>query len=89
MKSTMLAVAAMLLPMTAAAASWQEELTMQMQELKDCKLGFLAKVVETRRNGKRLVMATAHCEDGRQFDVERQGDRGLFTIEECEQRRVC
>ena len=79
----------LLLPTAAFAASWQEELTMQMQELKNCKLGFLAKVVETSKDGVPVVTATAQCEDGRQFDVERIGERGLFKIKECEQKRVC
>lgn len=74
---------------SALAATWQSELSSQMQELHGCKVGFLAQVNERHEDGRPVVSAMVQCEDGRQFDAVRHGKRGLFTITVCEQRRVC
>lgn len=89
MRAACILIVTLVLPLGAAAAEWQKELTMQLRELHDCTLGFLSHVQESKIEGLPKVIAKAHCEDGRAFDVSREHERGLFKITECETQRVC
>lgn len=80
---------ALMLPAAAMAAEWQKELTLQLKEMQGCTLGFLSQVQESKIEGLPRIVAKAHCEDGRSFDVSRDNERGLFKITECETQRVC
>ena len=64
-------------------AGWQEDLAWEIEQEHDCKLSFLSHVVERQIEGRSLVLAKAHCADGRAFDAERSGDDQLFSFKEC------
>ncbi len=67
----------------AALASWEEDLTAEIQDLHNCDVAFLSQVVEREVRGERLVMAKVHCLDGRTFDAVRISDYDLFEFREC------
>ncbi|MCP4329345.1 MAG: hypothetical protein GY791_13010 [Alphaproteobacteria bacterium] len=67
----------------AAALSWQQELTLQLDEEQGCTLSFLSQVVERVIDGRETVIAKAHCEDKRAFDVYRDNPRKPFEIKPC------
>jgi hypothetical protein len=72
------------LPVRAQATGWQEDLAGEIDLTKHCKVSFLSQVVERTVDGKRLVMAKAHCEDGRTFDVLRPDEFEPFQFNECQ-----
>lgn len=45
---------------------------------------FLSQIVEREVGGRQLVMAKAHCEDGRVFDATREDLFQPFDFRACE-----
>lgn len=66
-----------------AAAAWPEDLTRQLEWEHDCEVEFLSGVIEREVEGAALVIAKAHCEDGRVFDALRRGELDDFELNEC------
>ena len=83
-----LALAALLVgvcPLPATAQmSWQEDLAYELEQLEGCEVQFLSQVVERTVNGRQVVMAKAHCRDGRVFDASRSDQLEPFEVRECE-----
>jgi hypothetical protein len=67
----------------AAAAGWQDDLAEQLRLEHDCQLAFLSGVVERQVEGRALVIAKAHCEDGRVFDALQPDASEAFELNEC------
>ena len=58
----------------AAAAGWDH----------DCMVAFFSGVIEREVDGKPVIIAKAHCEDGRTFDALQRDEFEDFEITECE-----
>ena len=82
MKRSLL-VAALIAFAAPAAADWQEDLAAQLRWDEDCKVSFYSEVVERQIDGKLVVLAKAHCEDGRVFDAVQRDEFEDFEIHEC------
>jgi hypothetical protein len=67
-----------------ARAAWQEDLAAEIELQRSCKVAYLSHVVERTVDGKRLVMAKAHCEDRRVFDAMRPDELEPFRFNECQ-----
>lgn len=80
----MLGVGLAAMPVALAQAGWEQELALEIQLSQNCKLAYLSHVVERTVDGKRLVMAKAHCEDQRVFDAMRPDEFEPFQFNECE-----
>ena len=63
---------------------WAPALTAQILEEHQCVVAFLSQVVEREVDGTEIVIAKTHCEDGRAFDIYREGILRRFEITECE-----
>lgn len=63
---------------------WAPTLTVQIFDEHQCIVSFLSQVIEREVNGRPVVIAKAHCEDDRAFDIFREGAEGRFEIIECE-----
>lgn len=63
---------------------WAPALARQILEDHQCVVAFLSQVVERQVDGREMVIAKAHCEDDRAFDVYRLGRLTRFDITECE-----
>jgi hypothetical protein len=70
-------------PPSADSPIWLPELEQQLQDDKSCMLLYLVNVREYQLGGRDVVEAKAQCEDGRSFDVSRQGGEPQFTIKLC------
>ena len=87
LSKTLVAVAALSLAATTAKADredWAPTLTVQIFDEHQCMVAFLSQVVEREVDGRPVVIAKAHCEDDRAFDIFREGTEGRFEIIECE-----
>ncbi len=90
-----LAALAMVLVATHGAGAdrrdWAPALTAQIFDEHQCVVAFLSQVVEREVDGRPVVIAKAHCEDDRAFDVYREGRLSRFEITECEvpDQEVC
>ncbi len=76
-----------LLAVSAAQADqrdWAPALTEQILDEHQCVVAFLSQVVEREVDGIEVVIAKTHCEDGRAFDIYREGVLRSFEIIECE-----
>ena len=71
-------------PALADREEWAPALTAQILDQHQCVVSFLSQVVERDVDGIEIVIAKAHCEDGRAFDVSREGILRAFEITECE-----
>lgn len=69
---------------TAAQAGWQGDLAAEIELTEGCKVAYLSHVVERTVDGRQMVMAKAHCEDGRVFDVLRPDVFEPFQFNECQ-----
>jgi len=67
-----------------ARAAWQDDLAAEIELQRSCKVAYLSHVVERTVDGKRLVMAKAHCEDRRVFDALRPDELEPFRFNECQ-----
>lgn len=63
--------------------SWQGPLNDRLLREQNCKVSFYTGIVERSVDGKQLIIAKAHCEDKRAFDVARNAANEPFTIKEC------
>ena len=79
-----MATSAVALPARADRDEWAPALTAQILDQHQCVVAFLSQVVERDVDGVEIVIAKAHCEDGRAFDVSREGILRAFEITECE-----
>ena len=79
------ALAAMALSVTAspALADWQDDLAAQLRWDHGCLVQYYTGVIERMVDGQLLVIAKAHCEDGRTFDAIQRDELELFGITEC------
>jgi hypothetical protein len=66
-----------------ARASWQDDLAAQLRWDHDCQVSFYSGVIERVVNGQQVVIAKAHCEDGRTFDAIQRNELEEFEINEC------
>lgn len=81
---TLVLVAALSLGAGAVQAAWQDDLAAEIQATKGCKVAYLSQVVERSVDGRQVVFAKAHCEDGRVFDATRTDLVEPFTFTECQ-----
>jgi hypothetical protein len=68
---------------TPALASWQDDLSAQLRWDHNCQVSFYSGVIERMVNGQQVVIAKAHCEDGRTFDATQRNELEEFEINEC------
>ena len=66
-----------------ALADWQEELAAQLRWDEECKVAFYSGVIERVVDGRQVVIAKAHCEDGRVFDAIQRDEFQDFELNEC------
>lgn len=66
-----------------ALADWQEELAAQLRWDEDCDVAFYSGVIERTVDGQQVVVAKAHCEDGRVFDAIQRDEFQDFELNEC------
>lgn len=66
-----------------AAADWQEDLAAQMRWDHECQVSFFSNVIERDVDGQPVVIAKAHCEDGRVFDAIQRNAFEDFEVNEC------
>lgn len=74
---------AILLDAGAASAGWQEDLAVEIRAAKGCSVAYLSQVVERLVDGRQVIFAKAHCEDGRVFDASRTDALAPFDFKEC------
>jgi hypothetical protein len=77
-------VGALALDAAVASAGWQEDLAVELRVAKGCTVAFLSRVVERSVDGRQVVFAKAHCEDGRVFDASRTDPLLPFDFKECQ-----
>lgn len=75
---------AILLDAGTASAGWQEDLAVELRAAKGCSVAYLSQVVERLVDGRQVVLAKAHCEDGRVFDASRTDPMMPFELKECQ-----
>jgi len=68
---------------TPALAGWQDDLAAQLRWDHQCQVAFYSGVIERMVNGQQVVIAKAHCEDGRVFDAIQKNELEEFEINEC------
>lgn len=83
-----LAAASVVVALTAtvalpALADWEEDLAAQLRWDEDCVVQFYSGVIERLIDGNLVVIAKAHCDDGRSFDAIQRNELEDFEIEEC------
>jgi hypothetical protein len=66
-----------------ALAEWEEDLAAQLRWDEDCVVQFYSGVIERLIDGNLVVIAKAHCDDGRSFDAIQRNELEDFEIEEC------
>jgi len=78
-----LGAAALLAVASPALAAWQDDLAAQLRWDHECIVQYYSGVIERLLDGKLLVIAKAHCEDGRSFDAIQRDELEDFEINEC------
>jgi hypothetical protein len=78
-----LAVAALLAAASPALANWQDDLAAQLRWDHEYLVQYYSGVIERMVDGQLLVIAKAHCEDGRTFDAIQRDELEDFEITEC------
>ena len=79
----LLPAAALLATASAALADWQEDLAAQLRWDHACVVQLYSGVIERMMEGELVVIAKAHCEDGRTFDAIQRNELEDFEITEC------
>lgn len=74
------AVAAVASP---ALADWKDDLAAQLRWDHECVVQYYSGVIERLIDGQLVVIAKAHCEDGRSFDAVQRDELEDFEINEC------
>jgi hypothetical protein len=82
MKFWLLALALMVIAWP-ARANWEDDLAAQLRWDHDCVVEFYSGVIERLVEGNLVVIAKAHCEDGRTFDAIQNNELEEFEINEC------
>jgi hypothetical protein len=80
---TSLLLATLLLLAAPARANWQDDLTAQLRWEHDCTVSFYSGVIERQVKGQLVVIAKAHCDDGRVFDAIQENELEDFKLNEC------
>jgi hypothetical protein len=75
--------AALLATASPARANWQDDLTAQLRWDHQCLVQYYSGVIERMVDGQLVVIAKAHCEDGRTFDATQSDELEDFEITEC------
>ena len=66
-----------------ALADWEEDLAAQLRWDHECLVQYYSGVIERMIEGQLVVIAKAHCEDGRTFDATQRNELEEFEITEC------
>jgi hypothetical protein len=66
-----------------ALADWEEDLAAQLRWDHECLVQYYSGVIERMIEGQLVVIAKAHCEDGRIFDAALRNELEDFEITEC------
>jgi hypothetical protein len=66
-----------------AQADWEDDLAAQLRWDYECKVNFYSGVVERVIDGNLVVIAKAHCDDGRLFDAIQRNELEEFEVNEC------
>ena len=66
-----------------ARADWEDDLAAQLRWDYNCQVSFYSGVIERVIEGNLVVIAKAHCEDGRLFDATQRNELEEFEINEC------
>ena len=66
-----------------ALADWEEDLAAQLRWDHECLVQYYSGVIERMIEGQLVVIAKAHCEDGRTFDATQRNELEDFEITEC------
>jgi hypothetical protein len=66
-----------------ARANWEDDLAAQLRWDHNCVVEFYSGVIERLVEGNLVVIAKAHCEDGRTFDAIQNNELEEFEINEC------
>jgi hypothetical protein len=82
MKFWLLALALMVIAWP-ARANWEDDLATQLRWDHNCVVEFYSGVIERLVEGNLVVIAKAHCEDGRTFDAIQNNELEEFEINEC------
>ena len=82
MKLWLLALALMAIAWP-ARADWADDLAAQLRWDHNCVVEFYSGVIERLVEGNLVVIAKAHCEDGRTFDAIQNNELEEFEINEC------
>lgn len=82
MKACLLALALLALAWP-AQADWEDDLAAQLRWDYDCMVNFYSGVIERVIEGNLVVIAKAHCDDGRLFDAIQHNELEEFEINEC------
>jgi hypothetical protein len=82
MKFWLLALALMVIAWP-ARANWEDDLAAQLRWDHNCVVEFYSGVIERLVEGNLVVIAKAHCEDGRTFDAIQNNELEEFEINEC------
>jgi hypothetical protein len=69
-----------------ALAAWQEDLAAQLRWDHQCLVQYYSGVIERLVGDQLVVIAKAHCEDGRTFDALQENELEDFKITECTPR---
>lgn len=78
-------VAVLVLTMPASSrAAWQDDLVAEIRVSRGCNVAYLSQVVERTVDGRQVIFAKAHCEDGRVFDASRTDPMMPFELKECQ-----
>jgi hypothetical protein len=83
MVGRVLPAAALLAVASAALAAWEEDLAAQLRWDYQCLVQYYSGVIERMVDGQLVVIAKAHCEDGRTFDAIQRDELEDFEITEC------
>ena len=83
MLAALLLTGALLAMASPARADWQEDLAAQLRWDQQCLVRFYSGVIERMVDGQLVVIAKAHCEDGRTFDAIQRDELEDFEITEC------
>lgn len=75
--------AAVLAGASPALAEWEEDLAAQLRWDYQCQVQYYSGVIERMVDGELIVIAKAHCEDGRTFDAVQRDELEDFEINEC------
>jgi hypothetical protein len=75
--------AALLAAASPALADWQDDLAAQLRWDHECLVQYYSGVIERLVDGQLLVIAKAHCEDGRTFDAIQRDELEDFEVTEC------